>query len=63
VTGWCGNEDCEVRVKEDTGADIRVIPFDLKDLPTGPNTTNDVIRDCIYCRKKANKIVIFAKAY
>jgi len=63
VTGWCGNEDCEVRVKEDTGADIRVIPFDSKDLPTGPNTTNDVIRDCIYCRKKANKIVIFAKAY
>ncbi len=63
VTGWCGNEDCEVRVKEDTGADIRVIPFDSKDLPTGLNTTYDVIKDCIYCGKKANKIVIFAKAY
>ncbi len=34
VTGWCGNEDCEVGVKEDTGADIRVIPFDVKDIPT-----------------------------
>jgi prolyl-tRNA synthetase len=63
MTGWCGNEDCEVRVKEDTGADIRVIPFDSKDLPTELNTTYDVIKDCIYCGKKANKTVIFAKAY
>ncbi len=63
VTGWCGNEDCEVRVKEDTGADIRVIPFDSKDLPTELNTTYDLIKDCIYCGKKANKTVIFAKAY
>ncbi len=63
VTGWCGNEDCEVGVKEDTGADIRVIPFDSKDLPTGLNATYDVIKDCIYCGKKANKTVIFAKAY
>ena len=63
VTGWCGNEDCEVRVKEDTGADIRVIPFDVKDIPTGLDTTYDDIKDCIYCGKKANKIVIFAKAY
>lgn len=63
VTGWCGNEDCEVRVKGDTGADIRVIPFDVKDIPTGLDTTYDDIKDCIYCGKKANKIVIFAKAY
>jgi prolyl-tRNA synthetase len=63
VTGWCGNEDCEVGVKEDTGADIRVIPFDSKDLPTGLNATYNVIKDCIYCGKKANKTVIFAKAY
>ncbi|MFI5405942.1 MAG: proline--tRNA ligase [Nitrososphaerales archaeon] len=63
VTGWCGNEDCEVGVKEDTGADIRVIPFDSKDLPTGLNAPYNVIKDCIYCGKKANKTVIFAKAY
>jgi prolyl-tRNA synthetase len=63
VTGWCGNEDCEVRVKDNTGADIRVIPFDSKDLPTGLNTSYDVIKNCIYCGKKAEKTVIFAKAY
>jgi prolyl-tRNA synthetase len=63
VTGWCGSEDCEVRVKENTGADIRVIPFDLKDFSTGLNTPHNVIKDCVYCRKKTEKIVIFAKAY
>jgi prolyl-tRNA synthetase len=63
VTGWCGNEDCEVGVKEDTGADIRVIPFDVKDIPTGLDMTYDDIKECIYCGKKVNKIVIFAKAY
>jgi prolyl-tRNA synthetase len=63
VAGWCGNEDCESQVKEKTGADIRVIPFDIKDLSTDPNMTYDVIKDCIYCKKKANKTVIFAKAY
>ncbi len=63
VTGWCGNEDCEIRVKEDTGADIRVIPFDVKDIPTGLDMTYDDIKECIYCGKKANKTVIFSKAY
>lgn len=63
VTGWCGNEDCEVGVKEDTGADIRVIPFDVKDIPTGLDMTYDDIKECIYCGKKADKTVIFAKAY
>jgi prolyl-tRNA synthetase len=63
VTGWCGNEDCEVGIKEDTGADIRVIPFDVKDIPTGLDRRYDDIKECIYCGKKANKTVIFAKAY
>ncbi len=63
VTGWCGNEDCEVGVKDDTGADIRVIPFDVKDIPTGLDRGYDDIKECIYCGKKANKTVIFAKAY
>ena len=63
VTGWCGNEDCEIGIKEDTGADIRVIPFDVKDIPTGLDMTYDDIKECIYCGKKADKTVIFAKAY
>ncbi len=63
VTGWCGNEDCEVGVKDDTGADIRVIPFDVKDIPTDLDSRYDDIKECIYCGKKSNKTVIFAKAY
>jgi prolyl-tRNA synthetase len=63
VTGWCGNEDCEVGVKDDTGADIRVIPFDIKDIPTDLDRRYDDIKECIYCGKKAKKTVIFAKAY
>ncbi len=27
---WCGSLDCEVKVKDETGADIRFIPFDEK---------------------------------
>ena len=25
---WCGSQECEVKVKEETGSDIRLIPFD-----------------------------------
>jgi prolyl-tRNA synthetase len=50
---WCGNQECEEKIKEETGADIRVIPFDKKD-----NTKN-----CIYCNEKSISIPIFARGY
>lgn len=50
---WCLNEECEDKVKEETGADIRVIPF--KD--------EDASGRCIHCGGKAKKAVYFAKAY
>jgi prolyl-tRNA synthetase len=50
---WCGTSDCEATIKDETGATIRVIPFQ-KEEPT----TN-----CIVCGKKANETVYFARAY
>jgi prolyl-tRNA synthetase len=53
--GWCQDQECELRVKEATGADLRVIPFDNQDLSKFPS--------CIYCEKKALRIAVFAQAY
>ncbi len=50
---WCGDEKCEEKIKEITGADIRVIPFNNK-------KSNDV---CIWCKKPGKETVIFARGY
>ena len=50
---WCGDENCEVKIKEDTGATSRCIKEEEK--PFG-----DV---CPICGKPAKKVVYFAKAY
>jgi len=52
-TWWCGSQECEAKVKEDTKATTRVIPFDQ---PEGKGK-------CIVCGEKAEKKVYFAKAY
>ena len=50
---WCGNEKCEEKIKEETGADIRVIPFD--------NKNSD--GKCIYCKSKNISNVVLARGY
>ncbi len=50
---WCGSETCEEKIKEDTKATIRNIPFE-RDGEDGK---------CIYCGKPSQGRVIFAKAY
>jgi prolyl-tRNA synthetase len=54
--GWCGDENCEISIKEETGADIRLIPFES-------TNKKDSAVQCIYCGKAAETIPIFAKAY
>lgn len=51
--GWDGTSETELKIKEETGATTRIIPFDEnpKDLK------------CIYTGKPAKHEVIFAKAY
>jgi prolyl-tRNA synthetase len=54
--GWCGDETCEISIKEGTGADIRLIPFESN------NAWDSKIR-CVYCGKNAQTVPVFAKAY
>ena len=51
--GWCGAQECELEIKEETGADIRVIPFDQAGMAD----------KCIYCGQPAKKAAMFARAY
>ena len=50
---WCGKEQCEEKIKEETGADIRVIPFDA----------DDTSGKCVYCSNQSKSKVIFAHGY
>ena len=52
-THWCGKEECEEKIKEETGADIRVIPFDSE---------NDAGK-CVYCGEQSNSVPLFARGY
>jgi len=54
-TYWCGEQSCEIKIKEETGADLRVIPFECEE-DQGTNL-------CIYCGEPSNKIAIFGRAY
>jgi len=49
---WCGNQTCEDKIKEDTGADLRVIP-----------SGNTKAETCIYCKNSGTTNVLFARGY
>jgi prolyl-tRNA synthetase len=50
---WCGNRECEDKVKEETGATSRCMPFE-----------QEAISDkCVSCGETANQMVYWAKAY
>ncbi|MGN0695986.1 MAG: proline--tRNA ligase [Oscillospiraceae bacterium] len=50
---WCGDEECEDKVKELTGVGSRCIPFEQEQI-------SDV---CVCCGKPAKKMVCWGKAY
>ena len=50
---WCGNEECENKIKEETGATSRCIPFEQEHIGD----------TCVCCQKPAEKMVIWGKAY
>jgi len=50
---WCGNNECEEKIQEETKANLRVIPF---------NGAQEKGK-CIVCSKDSQRRVIFAKAY
>jgi prolyl-tRNA synthetase len=51
---WCGNADCEAKIKEETKATMRCIPMDQ---PAGGKGT------CVLCGQPAVDKGIFARAY
>ncbi len=52
--GWCGSQECEIKVKEETGSDIRLIPFDEH---------VDAESKCVVCGSHATQVAYFARAY
>ncbi len=50
---WCGSAECEEKIKNDTKATIRNIPFDRQEEQG----------TCIICGKPSEGRVVFAKAY
>jgi prolyl-tRNA synthetase len=50
---WCGKLECEEKIKEETGAEIRVIPFE----------SENVNEKCIYCNEQSISMPIFARGY
>ncbi len=53
-SAWCGNPECEAKIKEETKATIRVLPLGRDELKN---------HNCIYCGSTADKIAVFSKAY
>ena len=50
---WCGNVECEDKIKELTSAKSRCIPFEQEHLDD----------KCVCCGKKADKMVIWGRQY
>lgn len=50
---WCGSEECENKIKEDTGATARCMPFEQIKLSD----------KCVCCGKEAKKTVYWGRAY
>ena len=50
---WCGNDECEQKIKEETAADIRLIPF------SGEKSE----KKCLYCKQNSYTVAVFARGY
>ena len=50
---WCGDQACEDKIKEDTGATSRCMPFEQK-------TVSDV---CVCCGRPAKHMVFWGRSY
>lgn len=50
---WCESAECEQKIKEETKATVRVIPFEQP----------ECFEKCIYCQKPASVLAYFAQAY
>ncbi|ACL06777.1 Prolyl-tRNA synthetase [Desulfatibacillum aliphaticivorans] len=53
LSHWCGEMECEEKIKQDLAVTIRLIPFDAE----------EEAGECICCGKPSKKRVVFAKSY
>ena len=53
LAGWCGDDACELKVKEETKATARNIPFDPPER----------MARCLVCGREAQHTVWYARAY
>ena len=51
---WCGDAACENKIKEDTGATSRCIPF---------HDQEQIAHTCVCCGKPAKQLIYWGKAY
>jgi prolyl-tRNA synthetase len=57
---WCGSAECEERVKQETGATIRCLPFDAEGGPSGAEPGEG---PCVACGKPSGPRAVYARAY
>jgi prolyl-tRNA synthetase len=50
---WCSSPTCEEKIKEETGATIRILPFEKE----------KTFSNCVYCGKEGKQVVYFGRAY
>lgn len=50
---WCGSLECEEKIKEETGATSRCMPFEQE----------SISHQCVCCKKPAAKMVYWGRAY
>ena len=50
---WCGDEECENKIKDETGAHSRCLPFEQK----------KIADKCVCCGKEAKHLVIWGRQY
>lgn len=55
---WCGELECEMKLKEQADISSRCMPFNLDEI--GGDVDSDV---CVCCGKKADKTVVWGKSY
>jgi prolyl-tRNA synthetase len=54
--GWCESKECEAKIKDETKATIRVLPFEEFRSPKAPET-------CVVCGGPAKHEAVWARAY
>ena len=50
---WCGSQECELKIKDDTTATSRCMPFEQ----------HQISETCVCCGRPAKTLVYWGKAY